>query len=195
MISNSPYDQASLIHRIAAGDQAAFALLFERHADKLAAYLYKLTGNREEAKEIVQEIFIKIWLRRAELPALESIDNYLFILSRNLAYDLFRKKLTQASLKENLARLDSSAMQQPEEASDFRKLQQLHARAVQQLPPQQQKVYLLSREEGLTHQQIASQIGIAAETVKKHMMAALRSVRTFVRDHYEIMISLVFIFR
>jgi RNA polymerase sigma-70 factor (ECF subfamily) len=63
------------------------------------------------------------------------------------------------------------------------------------LPPQQQKVYLLSREEGLTHQQIATQIGIATETVKKHMMAALRSVRIFVRNHYELIISLLVFFR
>jgi RNA polymerase sigma-70 factor (ECF subfamily) len=195
VISNSPYDQASLLHRIAAGDQAAFSLLFEQHADKLAAYLYKLTGNREEVKEIVQEVFIKIWLRRTDLPALDSIDNYLFILSRNAAYDLFRKKLTEKSLKDNLGRQDIPSAQNPEQASGFRQLQQLHARAIQQLPPQQQKVYLLSREEGLTHQQIATQIGIATETVKKHMMAALRSVRIFVRNHYELIISLLVFFR
>jgi RNA polymerase sigma-70 factor (ECF subfamily) len=186
---------ASLLRRIAAGDQAAFALLFQHHADKLAAYLFSLTGNREEVKEIVQEVFIKLWLRRTELPTLSSIDNYLFILSRNAAYDLFRKKLTQESIKQNLKRLDASVMQQPEEASDFRTLQQLYVQAVRQLPPQQQKVYLLSREEGLTYQQIASQIGIAAETVKKHMMAALRSVRAFVRDRYEIIILLMILFR
>lgn len=182
-----PGDDRDLVRRVADGDQEAFALIFHRYSDKLAAFLFTLTGNREDVKEIVQEVFLKLWQRRSSLETVDDLDGYIFIVSRNAALDLLRKNLSERKARESTAD-QASADPGPEAASRFKKLVQLHTAAIRQLPPQQQKVYVLSREEGLTHREIADLTGISAETVKKHIMAAARFVRAFVSEHYEVLL-------
>jgi RNA polymerase sigma-70 factor (ECF subfamily) len=166
-----------LLCRIANGDEAAFSELFHTYHQRLGAYVYRLTESRPATQEIVQDVFVKIWVRRSGLTNVENFDAYLFTAARNHVFnyirDLARERSRQAALQAETI-LD---VETPEE--DYHALLD---EAVAQLPQQQQRVYRLHKQEGLSHAEIAARLQLSVETVKKHMSLALRAIR----DHLSI---------
>ena len=167
--------EKELLSRVAEGDEAAFSLLFNAFHQRLGAYVYRLTESLPATQEIVQDVFVKIWLKRAILPELQSFDAYLFKAARNHVFNYLRKlareRVQQAQLE---ASLPASATAEAEEEH-----LDLLDQAIDHLPPQQQKIYLLHRRQGLSHAEIADRLNLSVETVKKHMSLALRSIRKY----------------
>ena len=169
-----------LLCRIAEGDEAAFSELFYAYHQRLGAYVYRLTESRPATQEIVQDVFVKIWVKRAALTGVGNFDAYLFTAARNHVFNyirnMARERSRQAALEaESLAgtaELRLKEMETPEE--DYHSLLD---EAVAQLPPQQQRVYRLHKQEGLSHAEIAERMQLSVETVKKHMSLALRAIR------------------
>jgi RNA polymerase sigma-70 factor (family 1) len=178
-----PHEIRVLLQRIAGGDEKAFGALFYAFVDKLTGYIVHITGSPEVAEEITQEVFLKVWQQRAALQAVENFDNYLFIISRNLTLTHLKKLARQQKLKTAYAEVLPLEERSAETKVDLATLQTLHTRAVESLPPQQRKVYLLSREEGMTRMQIAEALGVGTETVKQHMKLALKAVRLYMTRH------------
>ncbi|WP_162852562.1 RNA polymerase sigma-70 factor [Dinghuibacter silviterrae] len=166
----SPYEEKELLCRTAKGDEAAFGQIFHAYHQRLGAFIYRLTESFPATQEIVQDVFVRIWLKRETLPEVTSFEAYLFTAARNHAYNYIRKAARERALE---ASLSLPAEAEPDER--FALLE----KAISQLPRQQQNVYLLHRHQGLSHAEIAEQLHLSVETVKKHMSLALRSIRTF----------------
>jgi len=175
------HNEKEILNKVAKGDQRAFTVLFDAYYQHLGAYVYKVTESKETAEEIVQEVFIKIWEKREVLTDIDSFRAYLFILSKNKTLDHLRaiakKRMQQVSLlqqtKEESYTIDS--------ASPMEEYNLIIEKAVAKLPPQQQKVYYLSRYEKLKYEEIAIHMGISKETVKKHMKLALAFLKQQVK--------------
>lgn len=167
------------LKQTAAGDTVAFAQLFALYRDKVFSAAWKITGVRAAAEDAVQDIFLKVWLQREKLTEINNFPAWLNTLTKYHIYNELRKVAYEhAFLKEMLAE-ESTDMQQV----DFQELQNLLHKAVANLSPQQQRVYLLSREEDLKYHEIAERLNIAPSTVKTHMIEALRHIRQELRDH------------
>ena len=172
--------EKELLCRIAEGDEAAFGQLFHAYHQRLGAYIYRLTESLPAAQEIVQDVFVKIWMKRGLLPEIQCFDAYLFKAARNHVFNYLRKiarERTQQAMLEASLPADSPAEAFGEEAEESWLV--LLDEAIAHLPSQQQKVYLLHRQEGLSHAEIASRLQLSVETVKKHMSLALRSIRGY----------------
>lgn len=171
-------DNKVALDQIAAGDEFAFAQLFDFYRDKVFAIALKLTGVRSAAEDVVQEVFLKIWLNREKLTEVTYFKAYLNTITTNHVYNMLRKVgneycfLTEMLSKEQVNTSDTLTL------SAFHELQDIVHRAIAQLPMQQKKVYLLSREEGLKYAEIADKLHIAPSTVKSHMIEALRNLKT-----------------
>ena len=170
-------NERTLLAQIAAGDERAFTELFDEYYKKLGAYVFELTQSLPVTEEIVQEVFIKLWLSRAQLPAIDHFTNYLFILCRNKTYDALRKiaaeRLRQSNVEKVLGQeIELENLDDPTEG-----YRSLIEQAVGRLPAQQQKVFRLSRYERLKHDEIARELHISPETVKKHIQAAVSAIR------------------
>ena len=165
-----------MLHRIAAGDQTAFGELFRTYHQRLGAYIYRLTESLPAAQEIVQDVFLKIWLKRASLPEIQSFEAYLFTAARNHVFNYLKKIARERNQEELLqAGLESAdTVVSTEEPGIY---YELLDEAVEHLPRQQKQVYLLHRREGLSHAEIAVRMQLSVETVKKHMSLALRAIR------------------
>ncbi|WP_291910194.1 sigma-70 family RNA polymerase sigma factor [Chitinophaga sp. CB10] len=177
-VANTAEEQA-LLSQVAGGDAAAFTAIFHQYSKLVydAAMVYLKDPNL--ATETVQEIFMKVWLRRAALPTVGNFRDYLFILTRNHIYDGFRRQLVKLKV------YDIHQQQQPtiREDADHLLLQKeydgiLHA-AVSALPPERRKVYQ-ARQAGYSNEEISRQLNISVHTVKKQMSLAMQSIRTFV---------------
>jgi len=171
--------EKQLLGLVAEGDEAAFSQLFHAYHQRLGAYIYRLTESFSSTQEIVQDVFVKIWLKRATLTSIEHFDAYLFTAARNHVYNhlrsIARQRAQQAALEASLP--PDSAAQAWEENEEEVALMDLLDEAIDHLPSQQKNVYILHRREHLSHAQIAERMHLSVETVKKHMSLALNTIR------------------
>jgi RNA polymerase sigma-70 factor (family 1) len=164
--------ERALLCRVAEGDEAAFSELFYAYHQRLGAYVYRLTESRPATQEIVQDVFIKIWVKRSGLTEVTNFNAYLFTAARNHVFNFIRNLARERSRQAALDVETVVEAEPPEE--DYHSLLD---EAVAQLPQQQQRVYRLHKQEGLSHAEIAERMQLSVETVKKHMSLALRAIR------------------
>lgn len=170
--------EAYLLALVAKGNQRAFTALFEGYYKQLGNYVYKLTESIEVAEEIVQDVFIKIWLKKEILIELDNFSHYLFILSRNQTLNHLRKKANESVRQQEwLKQFDEEEADTLYDVTVTEAYRILMDNAIEKLPPQQKKVYKLSREERLKYEEIAKMLDISPETVKKHIKLALRFLK------------------
>ena len=177
-----PENLDDLLLRAAKVDDGAFSELFYAAHERLLAFLWKLTGSRETAKDIAQEVFIKIWEKKEALKEVRHFDAYIYTLARNQALNTLRSKARERVRHQQLAREASDDHLSPEPSADYHSLLD---EAVESLPPQQQKVFVLSRRMHQSYHQIAEQMELSRETVKKYLKLATRTVTSYLRANIE----------
>ena len=168
-----------LLQKISGGHQKAFDTLFERYRDRLFYYLLKATKSKETAEEIVLDTFLKIWTGRSILTEIDHFEAFLFRIARNKALDFLRRveknKLRQMELWEQLQR--SASGEVADQALLLAEINAAVRQAVEQLSPQRKMVFQLSRDQGLTYEQIARRLHISSHTVRNHLAASLQFIR------------------
>ena len=193
MDTNPHYSDQELLRRIAAGDEQSFTSLFWRYKDRIYSTALRLTGSITEAEEIVQDVFVKLWTKRQELTGVANPEGYVFMMARNHTFNSLRRLVrtgrTGADIPEerDIQELAADSILEEKELNTF--LYQ----AIHQLPPQQQKVYQLIKQEGLTKQEAADRLGISANTVKSHFDAAVRTIRAFITARIELSLILIWV--
>lgn len=188
MAANHTYNEHALLQQVAAGDEKAFRSLVHRYAPLLAPYILELTKSREKTQEIVQDIFLQIWTGREALTSITHFRRYLFVVSRNHALNAIRSFIREE--KRRMKWLDDQRGQL-EDASptDYSPLIGLVEEAVLQLPAQQQKVWILIRRQGKKYHEVAAEMGISRETVKKYLQYATNNIIRHVQEKHIILIA------
>ncbi|HEY6901101.1 MAG TPA: RNA polymerase sigma-70 factor [Puia sp.] len=174
-----------LFRQIAMGDEAAFGELFRRYDRRIYPFVLRMIKSEVQAEEITHEIFIKIWKTRERLPSIDQPEAYIFTIAARHTLDQIKKRLNENRMLQRLSTSQSPVHHDPEEMLLFKDKEALVRQAVDQLPPQQKAVYLLSRQQGLSYEEIAQELGISANTVRNHLVKALQSMRSWLdqQDH------------
>lgn len=170
------YNEQELLQQIALGNAGAFEQLFTHYKDTVYSFAFHFTRNAIAAEEIVQEIFLRVWLRREALPAIDNLEAWIYTLTRNLSFDFLRKIANEEAVKNNWSQ-QAAAFTTTQEEIELRQYQNFLAEAVQQLPAQQKQVYQLIKENGLKYEDAARQLGLSLNTVKSHLGAAMKGIR------------------
>lgn len=144
-----------------------------------------MTKSAVIAEEIVQEVFMKVWAKRTDLPALLSFDNFLFIVARNLIYNTLRRKVNEDAFLTHLEEHFSASMPSADAHLPAKEFSLMLQRAVSELPRQQRMVFQLGHHSDLGHAEIGQVMGISRHTVKNHMAKAVESIRYFFRRNLE----------
>ncbi|MCW3463473.1 RNA polymerase sigma factor [Chitinophaga nivalis] len=171
-----------LLRAIAGGDETAFVKLFEKHRAKVYFVAQKLLKSDINSKDVLQDVFTTIWLNRESLHEVDNFEAYLYTMVRNNIYSRLRKQKTEIKAIRKIHETSVDVDSGTEESIKLRDLQATLSLAASLLTPQQKHVYHLSRTAGFSHDEIAAQLKISKETVKKHIMAANKIVQTFLRD-------------
>ena len=166
-----------LARRIQKGDIKAFDLLYERFSERLFSFAFSMLKNREDAKEIVQETFLKVWNKRSHINTSQSIKAYLFSISYNVTIDLLRIRLKEDKFRSYIQNQFFTEEPNTENLAGYNELSETVREAVEKLPEQRKKIYLLSREEGLSHKKIAKDLNISVKTVENQINLALKTIR------------------
>lgn len=193
--SQAEQDDALLLARIARGEEAAFNLLFERYRDKLYHYLIKITKSAPISEEIVSDIFIKIWVGRELMPQIVQFEPYLHKVAYHKAVDFLRTASRHTRLQKlYIQRMEHAPEKLADEVLIDEESRLLLQKAIGSLPPRRKLIYTLSREQGLTHDQIAKALNLSSNTVKNSMMAAIKTITGFLKDKSGNPLTLIFFF-
>jgi len=176
---------------IRGGDEAAFDAVFRQWYEPLCHYAARLTdGDMDEAEDLVQQVFVKIWEQRARLDIAWSLKAYLYKTVHNAALNRLRAARTRSKYLEfNAAQLENEQVPPDHAASELNERLQ---KALGLLPPQCRHVFELSRFEELKYREIADQLGISIKTVETQMGKALRIMRLQLADYLVTLFGLVY---
>lgn len=184
MKKRAEFDQEEVLKSFAEGNELAFVRIFDRYYPKVFGIGLELFKSREMAKEVVQEVFIKLWERQTEFGHVRELEAFIYTMARNLALDMLKsqtreiKNCYKYSLSRDLAENSTENVVQTRDYED------LVNKEVGRLPRGQKQVYELSRIQGLTHQEIAEHLNISYTTVNKHLNRALTKLRKNLKPYF-----------
>ena len=173
--------EAEWILALKVGDLQAFNDLFDCYGKRLYYFSIRYLKLEENAEEIVQEVFMKIWNNRLELSAQKSLEAYLFTIARNGILNTIRKsKSEQAYL--NYAKINPGKNVLLDEELNFNELEKAYHQVIEQLSPRRKEIFLLSREQSLSNAEIAEKMNISVKTVENQMTSAISEIRKNLRS-------------
>lgn len=176
--------------QIVESSQPAFRVLYERYNNAIFCYALKLCGSREMALDVVQEVFLKVWVKQKTLNPSLSIKAYLFKCARNLILDHLKKAVYDEQFRLNFLNSYEHDPAPVVNALYSKQLEEIRMDAIGQLPGQRQLIYKLSKVEGLTNQEIAVQLGLSINTVKDQLSKASRFIRQYLHQHADLALLL-----
>jgi RNA polymerase sigma-70 factor (family 1) len=160
-----------------------FDLIFEKYKKRIYAYVFTIVKSEFTAEEITQEIFIKLWLCQDKLHEIENLDGFIFKIVRNQALNHLRKAACDDRLLKAILSYVIPEQNNVEDkliAADYQLLMQ---EALKRLSPQRRLVYELSRNKGLNYEEIAVQLNLSRNTVKNHIVSALKHIRGYLNEN------------
>ncbi len=165
------------IEALTTGNVAAFERLYRKLEPKLFAFAMKLVRNREDAEEIVQEVFLKVWERRSSLDPAQNLDGYLFTTAKNLVYNKARHRVYEFAFGQYLADYGAISENSTQTTLEHKELVQLFEEACASMPPVRRQVFVMSRTEGLSNTEIASALNTSNSNIENHINKALKMLR------------------
>lgn len=163
--------------RIASGDEAAFAEIFYYYVPRIQPFIKKMARSEEVTEEIVHDVFISLWKNREKLGEINNHAAYIFTIATNKTYNYLKVKAREAKRLQELSMSEKDFTNNTIETIDLNQSQHLINHLVNQLTPQKRLIYKLTREEGLSHDEIALQLNVSKNTVKNHLVETLRFLR------------------
>ena len=168
----------------------AFNTLFNRYYARLCAYSESFVGDRQTSEDLVQDVFVNIWMKRAELKFDETLVSYLYKAAHNASIQYLRRQKVKdrynALLHAKLTEAECVPMEwvvtdtNPAEESE---IQTLYRQGLEQLPAQTREIFLCSREKGMKYSEIAELTGLSVKSVEYHISKALEVFRMVLKDY------------
>jgi RNA polymerase sigma-70 factor, ECF subfamily len=174
-----------LVNRLIKGDQFAFKCLYLAFHARIYNFCFKLLASREEAKDIVQHVFIALWEQREILDPEKSIEKYIYALARYSAYQNLRKRIYQQAAFEYFINNEQQLKEVTFEDVLYNELKVYFEEVIERLPPKRKEIFKLNRNEGLTYKEIASKLNISENTVDTQMRHSLQFIRLEYDKHYK----------
>jgi len=177
MVSKDKPSDKQLADQIKKGQTHAFDQLFDRYSQPLYRFSKSLLKNHEDAEEVVQEVFFRIWKKRDELNERRSFQSFLFSIAYNLIIDQFRQRVKDQKYEQFLIKKAKQNYLNPGNELEYKELKKQVNKAITELPKRRKKIYQLSRERGLSYKEIAGRLHIKPKTVENHINLALKYIR------------------
>lgn len=184
-----------LLKAVSEGDEKAFSEIFHLLRNRVYAIALKVTGSTAMAEEVLLDVFLKVWLKRDQLPEIEHFTAWLFTITRNHIFNLLKQTargMSPAPLTEQEA-FPLVHTDNPGTILQDKEYREVLQQAINRLPPQQKKVYHLIKEHGLKREEAAMELNISPETVKRHLSDAMQFIRVYCVSHLGSYATLVII--
>lgn len=180
-----------LIQELKKGDESVFRVIYDRFHIKLYHYIFRYVKSTHISEELVQEVFIKIWLKRTELDEDKDFISFLFVMTRNMIYDHLRKEANANSLRRSYLESKELISDRTSEDLQLKQYEGFLESIIEKLPEQKRKIYTLSRKEGKNNHEISEILGISSKTVRNNLWETLKTIKEQLQPIMEIKIPTV----
>ena len=167
------------LHRLKQGDEPAFKELYRLYSPRLYGNLLKLVKNETIARELLQDVFIRVWNHRHDIDPQRSFKAYCFRIAENLVTDFFRKAACDRKLAAYLKAAATDFDVSTEQQIDYKESSHLLNQAIRLLPPQRRQVFELCKIEGRSYAEVSGLLGISTSTISDHIVKASRSIKEY----------------
>ena len=190
MAKNKTDNEKILLDALVAGNEKAFTSLFNAYYDDLYRYGLSMVTTEDYAAEIVQDVFTGVWRNRASLDSVLSIRAYLFTATRNRAISFLKKAANNKKLREEIFYKRQESVNSTERYIREAELEILKQEALDLLPPKRRQIFEMSRNEGMSYEEIARELKISPNTVRNQISTALETLRDFLLNNRDISLVL-----
>jgi RNA polymerase sigma-70 factor (ECF subfamily) len=172
------YSEANLINALKSGSSHAFDELFNQYGKKLYYFSLGYLKSKEEAEEVVQEVFYRIWRNRNELKTGLSFKAYLFTIAYRYILELFEKAGRERRYRHEIISESFEFSDELDKRTDYQSLLEQVEVLINRLPSRQKEIVIKKKKEGLPVKEIAEQLGISPKTVENHLTEAMKTLKS-----------------
>ena len=186
---------AELVVRLIEDDVSAFDALYWKYHQAVYRNIFKFVKEPIATEDILQEVFARLWEKRKDINAGQSVAGWLFVISFNLSVDYVRKKLREHTFHKELYNLNIEGSSWEDNPAAYEEQYRLLEDAISQLSPKKQKIVTLCKLEGKTYDEVAEELKISRNTVKEHLSIAMTRINEYVqknKEHKYVLLLLLF---
>lgn len=171
-----------LLNAVRTGDSAAFNEIYHLYRKKVQGYAYHFTRSSEEAEELTQDTFVRLWESRTKIDAEKNFEAFLYTLIKNNFLTALRRKARERNYQSQNIKQEQS-FNAIEDQLDVKESKRIANEAIESLSPQVRKIYLMSRNDHHTHEEISQLMGISKNTVNNHLKKSLGIMRRYFKTY------------
>lgn len=191
---NILHNEEQLVTEMQNGSEEAFAMLYRHYSPQLYYNILGMIKDPLLAEEIIQELFTRIWNKKSNIGLKENFSGYIYRTGQHLVHDFFRRLQRERELLERFRVFAEANYVHIEEALNHRDAAAILQKALDELPPQQRKVYDLVKIHGHTYREAAGILNISPLTVKEYIVAANKSIRSYILTNTDTALGLLLMF-
>lgn len=166
-----------LAKKLAGGDVAAFDAIYATYSPVVYGEAFRLLRSSDLAKDLVQDVFTRVWDKRTNFTEVVHLRAYLITISKNLAYHYFQKQSKEQVAHNEYSFELKTTTNTTEQMVAFNELESSFEKVLDALPERQREVYTLASDKGLDYAAIAARLNISPNTVRNHLVAARNFIR------------------
>lgn len=177
------------------GDEDAFTQFFNHFYPQMQPFVARFFADPAETEEALQETFIRVWLNREKLPELENVQAWIYTIASRQCLTRLRKDLLRRKKTERWQRLEEGSAENdnPDELAIQAEIKGLVGEAIHKMPAARQRIYRLSREQGMKPGQIAETLSLSVHTVKNTLVVALKEIRDYLAERGYLLPAVLFL--
>ncbi len=188
------HEELFIFKRMSEGDENAFQFFFDKYYTDLCNFVNQYINNPETAEELVQDLFVYLWEKRADISLHSSVKAYLYLSSKNKSLNFIRNNKTKNRLLEKYRIEKTEIHTHSDSFLDSEELSELLKSSIDSLPDRCREIFLLSRKMELSHKEIAAKLNISPKSVENQIAIALKKLREKLRPYYDRIFILFLIF-
>ena len=166
-----------LLSRIADGDQVAFKQFFDAYNNRFYRAVLKMTSSAVASEEIVQEVFMQLWHKKESLVQIENPDSYLFTTVYRRVYRYYQNEIRLSKLYKEIADPSSESENTTEQMVLASESDRLILEAIERLPSKQKQVFIMTKRQGLSRDEVAKALQLSPNTVRNHLHQAIKFIK------------------
>ncbi len=185
-------DEFELFEGIKQRDKTAFDILFRKYYAALCRFSYAMCLSEEDAEECIQDLFVHLWEKSPVVNIETSLKSYLYTSARNYTLNAMKKRQIERNYLNEYA--ENGSLQEQEENISEAEIGQLIQTGVDTLPEKCREIFILSKQEGLTYDEIAEYLNISKKTIENQMGIALRKLRDYLQPKVKKILMVLFFY-
>lgn len=195
MSPKQTYNEALLVNELIQGNKKAFRKLFDTYSNDLYKFSLSMVCSKVYAEEIVQDVFMKVWIKRESLNPELSFKSYLFTITQNKSIKFLKKAANNRKLREEIFYKNQKFANSTDLYVRESELQSLKEEALDKLSPRRRIIFEMSRNDNKSYEDIAQELGISISTVRNQMSKSLEILRDFILKNKDIGLGLLLFYK